>query len=98
MKIPLDTNNVIAQNNNKTSKRSDFFIVQDVEDEWVNLSERASVIKNAGIEILEINAKHLKKLQEVLTLHGNNFDLIGLYTGEGTADVIMLAYILAEKE
>ncbi len=98
MKYLLDTNILHTSLINKNLKRGEFFVIQDVVDEWVNSSERISRIRSAGIGILEIGKKHLGKLSEVLTTHGSNFDLIRLYTGEGTADVMMLAYILAEKE
>ena len=98
MKYLLDTNILHTSLINKNLKQGEFFVIQDVVDEWVNSSEKISRIRRAGIGILEIGKKHLDKLTEVLTAHGDNFDLIRLYTGEGTADVMMLAYILAEKE
>lgn len=52
----------------------------------------------AGIKVLSLNAKHFERLLRVLEKHGDNFDLIRLFTAEGTADVLMLAFIIAESE
>jgi rRNA-processing protein FCF1 len=41
---------------------------------------------------------HYEKLKEVLEKQGGNVNLLNLFLGEGTADIMMIAYILAEKE
>lgn len=98
MKYLLDTNILFTNITGKISKRSDLCITEDVAEECTSSPERVSKIKILGIEVLETKKKHLEKLKDVLAKHGDNMDLIRLYSGKGKADVMMLAYILAEKE
>lgn len=96
MKYLLDTNSLNKRLIKQAETRKDIYIIQDVEDEHTSYGSNPSHIRSVGI--LYPGVKHLKRLQQLLKTEGDNFDLIRLYTGEGTADVMLLAYILAEHE
>ncbi|MDO8604288.1 MAG: hypothetical protein Q7K40_02720 [bacterium] len=98
MKYLLDTHILSASLMSRAIRRNDLCILQEVADERVYSKEDLLRIQRAGIKILEITDRHLEKLKDVLAEHGDNFDLIRLYTGEGTADVVMLAYVLCERD
>lgn len=98
MKYLLDTNILFSTVEQRTFKRSDLYITEDVAKECVSSPERILKIKVVGIQTLEMKKKHFEKVKEVLSKHGDNLALIRLYSGKGKADVMMLAYILAEKE
>lgn len=98
MKYLLDTNSLSKNIINKASKRSDVFIIRDVLDEYVYSPEEETKFKSTGIDVIDLEQKHFEKLRDVMKKHGDNFSLIRLYTGKGTADVLILAYILAETE
>ncbi len=97
MKYLLDTN-VFDNAINILPKRNDLFIIQDVANELENHGEEVLKIKNGEIKILEVTKRHLDKLVEVMTKDGGNLKLINLYSGKGSADVVILAYILAERD
>lgn len=82
----------------RSTKRSDLFVIQEVVEEYVYFQEDETKFRESGIKVIELGHKHFKKLQEILSTHGNNYSLIRLYSGKGTADVLMLAYISAEIE
>lgn len=82
----------------KSSKRSDLFIIEDVLDEYAFSTEEETKVQETGIKIIHLEQRHFEKLTEVMAKHGDNFSLIRLYTSKGTADVLMLAFILAERE
>lgn len=96
MKYLLDKNILTNSLTLNIHKRYDLCVTQDVLDEASFTKQEISKIKNTGIQILRVSKKHLEKLAEVLASHGKNLKLINLYLGEGTADVVMIAYILAE--
>lgn len=98
MKYLLDTNILFSTVEQRIYKRFDLYVTEDVAEECVSSPERISQIKIVGIQTLEMKKKHFEKVKEVLSKHGDNFSLIRLYSGKGKADVMMLAYILAEKE
>lgn len=98
MRYLLDTHILSASLMSGASTRKDLFILQEVADELAYSKEDTARLQRSGIKILEITDRHIKKLKEVLVDHGSNFNLIRLYTGEGTADVVMLAYILCERD
>lgn len=98
MKYLLDTNILFDTKINKLPRRDDLFIIQDVATEIKNHQVEITKIKNGEIKVLDVNKKHLDKLVEVMAKHGGNLKLINLYTGKGTADVVIVAYILAERD
>ncbi len=81
-----------------TTNRDDLCVLQDVLDEGAFSETEITTIKNAGVEVKKVRKKHLEKLKDVLTSHGSNFKILDLYTGKGTADVVMIAFILAERD
>ena len=96
MKYLLDThslsNNVVRGKTN----RDDLTVLQDVADEFIYSQSDSVALQNSGIKFLFPERRHYLKLKEVLSKHGDNLKLIRLYTREGTADVMMLAYVLEE--
>ena len=97
MKFLLDKNvlsNALIEN---ISGREDLCVTQDVLDEAFFTKSEIKRIVVAGVQVLKVSKRHLEKLKEVLSSHGDNLRLINLYTGKGTADVVMIAYILCEK-
>lgn len=98
MKYLLDKNILSSAFMKNTSKRNDLCITQEVLDEANLTEEDISGLKKSGIHVLISKKKHLEKLKCVMTKHGTNLKLINLYLGTGTADVMMIAYILAEIE
>ncbi len=97
MNYLLDANSLSNDIFKKASDRNSLFVLQEVLDERVRFEEDINRIKSAGIKVLRITKKHLDKLMLVLEEYGDDFNLIRLYTGEGAADVLMVAYILAEQ-
>jgi len=98
MKYILDKNvltNNLAEN---IEKRDDLCITQDVLEESGFSDQEVAKIRKAGVQILNVAKKHLEKLSQIMTVHGSNLKLINLFSGKGTADVVMIAYILAERE
>ena len=98
MRYLLDTHTLSKNLLNKSLKRDDLYVLQEVVDEWAYSKVEVASITSSGIRVIQIAKKHLDKLIEVLGVHGDNFKLIRLYTGEGTADVVMLAYVLSERD
>jgi hypothetical protein len=98
MKYLLDVNILSNKLLSRAAKRYDLFVIEDVAKEYASSQLELQNIRTAGINIVPIERKHLEKLKEVLAVHGDNFKLIRLYTGKGTGDVMMIAFILAEKE
>jgi len=97
MKYLLDKNILSNDLTANISNRDDLCVTQDVLDEAFFTESEIKRIVAAGIKVLKISKKHLEKLKEVLSDHGDNLKLINLYSGKGTADVVMIAYILCEK-
>lgn len=96
MKYLLDKNILSNDLTENISNRDDLCVTQDVLDEAFFTESEIKRIAAAGIKILKVSKKHLEKLKEVLADHGDNFKLINLYSGKGTADIVMIAYILCE--
>ena len=98
MKFLLDKNLLTKELKLNASNRDDLCVIQDVLDEGPFTEADIKTIKSAGVKVLRVAKKHLEKLKDVLSTHGENFKLINLYTGKGTADVMMIAFILAERD
>jgi hypothetical protein len=98
MKYILDKNILTSDMKRNIEKRDDLCITEDVLDEAGLTDQEISQMMKSGIKILNVSKKHLLKLTEVMALHGSNLKLINLYTGKGTADVVMIAYILSERD
>ncbi|MBL7738906.1 MAG: hypothetical protein JNK14_06770 [Chitinophagaceae bacterium] len=98
MKYILDKNalsNDLLKNN---SKRTDLCITEEVIQEAGYSRAEVRTLAKTGINILRMSKKHLEKLKEVMKAEGGNLKLISLYPGRGTADVVMIAYVLAERD
>ena len=94
----LDTNILSHKILEKKVNQVNLCVLQEVVDEWATSKEDIRKISNMGIQIREIRKKHLKKMVEIISKHGDNLNLIRLYTKKGTADIAMLSYLIAEKE
>lgn len=98
MKFLLDKNILSNKLQRNETNRKDLYVIQDVVDEFELSTFEAAKLKSSGVNILNVSKKHLEKLKDVLTHHGDNLKLINLYRCKGGADVVMLAYVLAEME
>lgn len=98
MRYLLDTHTLTNQIMSRPLKRNDLFVIDEVADEYAFVKSEISKITNAGISIIYLTKKHLTKLTEIMISHGSNLKLIRLCTGKGSADVLMLAYILSERD
>jgi hypothetical protein len=98
MKYILDKNILTNDLIDNIHKRYDLCVTQDVLDEGGFTKQEITKIRNAGVQILKVYKLHFEKLKEVLVKHGDNLKLINLYLGVGTADVMMIAFILAERD
>jgi len=99
-KYLLDTN-IIFSILNKTVPKDVLdlcYTTEDVIEECKNYEERMKKLNSFGIKILNLKKKHLEKMKEVLSKHGDNLDLINLYENKGKADIGILAYILSERD
>ncbi len=96
MKYLIDTNALLQ--NIQDPESLDLYTIEDVRDEYVFSRTDDSRLKKLGIKILETEVRHLKRLKKVMSIVGKNTDLIRLYTNEGKADVMIIAYILEELE
>lgn len=98
MKYLLDKNILAKDLTTNIARRDDLCVTEDVLAETTFTEQEINKIKQAGIKVIKLGKKHLEKLKIVLKEHGDNLKLIDLYTGKGTADVTMLAFVLAERE
>jgi rRNA-processing protein FCF1 len=98
MKYLLDRNILSNKLTENAQNEYDLCITQDVLDESNFTKQDISRIKSQGIQTLNLSKRHFEKLKEVMASHGTNTSLINLFTGQGAADVAMMAYILAEQE
>lgn len=88
------TNNLVSN----ITKRYDLCVSPDVIDEAQYTEKEISDLRNSGIMILARSIKYFDFLQQVMTTHGSNLKLINLFTGKGTADIGIIAHILAERD
>jgi tRNA G18 (ribose-2'-O)-methylase SpoU len=96
MKYLIDTNSISNTNLQKARRRNNLYILKETLDEKTP-DEDKQKIKSYGVHIIDLSKKHLEKLKEVMTLHGDDFKLIRLYTNKGSADLVALAFLLVEK-
>lgn len=97
MSYILDSNSLFSLPHN-LRHRDDLYIVVEVNEEFASNETRRNNIRKFGIKVLQSKLKHYKMLKEVMTLHGSNQDLISLRKNKGLADVVIIAYILAERD
>lgn len=98
MKYLLDTNSLSKSAYSRAHSHKDICILEEVRDEFTSHGSSNTKRIPHAVEIINIEAKHLRKLQELMVEEGANFDLIRLYTAEGTADAMILAFVLCERD
>ncbi len=98
MKYLLDTNSLNLTTLRQGPRRNDLCTIQEVVDEHTAYGEKPSFIDDVGIEILTVKTKHLEVLKQIMADEGGNLRLVRLFTAEGAADALILAYVLAERE
>lgn len=98
MKYLLDTNALSLDFLRHNRRRTDVCTIQDVVDEHTSYGSKPSRIDGTGIEVLQVRAKHITILKRILITEGGNTDLIRLFTSEGAADAMIIAFIVAERE
>lgn len=94
----VDTNLLFSKLDKLGKNRYDIIILDDIISEIAPFPERYQKLQNAGVQMIGPTKKHYEKLKEVLKVHGDNTKLIRLFSNEGVGDVMLIAYILAEKE
>lgn len=98
MKYLLDRNILSKKHIENVQRKSELCVTNDVAEESGLTKQEIARIQGEGVLILKPSGMHFEKLKEVMATHGANTRLINLYSGQGTADVVMIAYILAEQE
>lgn len=98
MNYLIDTNSLSNRILSKASELNSLYILQDLLDEEVVSVVQKRRLRRSGIKIVDLDKKHFEKLVTVLNTHGDNLKLIRIYTREGTADVLMISYVLSERE
>jgi hypothetical protein len=94
----IDANMIFSKLDSLGSNRKDILVLDDIKVEIAPSEERIVKLEKAGVRFICLNKKHYEKLKLVLAEHGENTDLIRLYTNEGVGDVLLIAYALAERE
>ena len=94
----LDTNSLSNPLLRQAPQHDDWFVLREVYEEFATTNEREQQINRSGINVLQPKGKHFRYLSSVLTEHGDNLNLISLLSNEGKADVLMIAFALAERE
>ena len=96
MRYLIDTNKISSEVLRRSQQSRDIFVLDEIVREY-SFEKRDKVgLLRASVQILEIKKKHLQKLMDVLKEHGDNLDLIRLFSNNGSGDVLMLAYVLSE--
>lgn len=98
MKYLLDTNSLNLTTIRKGPRRVDLCTIQEVVDEHTAYGKKPSFVDSVGIEILDIKTKHLEILKRIMDAEGSNLRLIRLFTAEGAADALILAFAIAERD
>jgi len=98
MKYLIDTNSLSENLIKRLSKSKGIFIIQDVLDEYSYSKEDEKKILETEIKVVHLDKKHYEWAVKILEKHGDNLSLIRLFTNKGKADILILAYILAERE
>lgn len=98
MKYLLDRNIFNKDLKFNTQHRQDLCITQDIIDESGFTRQDTVRIKGFKLQVLKFKKSHFEKLKELLEEIGHNLKLLNLYLGEGTADIMMIAFILAERD
>jgi hypothetical protein len=94
----IDANMIFSKLDSLGTNRKDILVLDDIKDEIAPSEERIIKLEKAGVRFVYPAKIHFEKLKLVLAEHGDNKELIRLYTNEGVGDVLLIAYALAERE
>lgn len=97
MRYLIDNNTLSNTVLTRSKTYSNVFTIEEVVEEYAFMPEDANKIRSAGIQVLSVGRKHIKTAKQILEKYGDDLNLIRLYTNKGQADIMLLAYILAEK-
>lgn len=98
MKYLIDTHILTNRNLTSISKGNSVYILEETLGEHTESDMEIQKLIAANIGILTLEARHLEKMKEVMENNGANLKLIRLFTSEGTGDIAMLSFILAERD
>lgn len=94
----MDTHSVTRNFLTTRNLPDDIYIIRDVEDELLVVESRRDWLASSKVNVLDLQADHYEKLKFVLDRYGDEIGLIDLSQNKGKADVLMLAFILTERE
>lgn len=98
IKYLIDKNTFSKRIISEAKDRNDICVLMDVLEESGYSKNDAVRFRTLGLQILHVSKRHLEMLKIIMKEQGNNHRLIDLHAGKGAADVVMLAYVLAEKK
>lgn len=94
MKFILDNNQITSKL--LSSNRDDLFTLSEIANEFNPGNKGYSRIQKSNIKIVDLKDKHINAMIEIMTLYGDDIELIDLAEAEGMGDVAILAYVLGE--
>jgi rRNA-processing protein FCF1 len=98
MRYLLDKNIFTRELKENVDHRTDLCITEDLIDESGFTRQDIKKIKDSKIQIFKFRKIHYEKLKDILEQQGDNVNLLNLFLGEGTADIMLIAYVLAERD
>lgn len=98
MSFLLDTNAVTGIALRGEKYRGQLFVIRDVADEFGTSKPKADQLRRSNVQIRELEPIHFTVLKELMHTYAGNTKLIDLLTNEGKADVLMLAFAIAERD
>jgi hypothetical protein len=96
MRYVLDKNVLTSGLIENIKNRHDLCLTNEVISEAGFDKKEVDKIRKRGILILGESKLYFEKLREIMERHGDNLNLINLYTGKGSADVTILAHVLVQ--
>lgn len=100
MKIYIVDTNLLSKDVLVRSQgRSDLIILEEIFQERTQkdpVLERS--IRESSIRIISLETHHYNKMKEILRDYGDQQNLLSLLLNEGSADVAILSFIIAERE
>ncbi len=94
----LDTNTLTATALRDQKYRNQVFVIRDVADEFGTSPAKAALLSRSNVQVRELEARHFEVLKQLMDTYGSNAKLISLLVNEGKADVLILAYAVAERD
>ena len=98
MNYLLDTNALTGTALRDEAYRTQVFVIRDVADEFGTTKTKADQLSRSNVQIRELEAKHFEGLKHLMDTYGGNTKLMNLLTNEGKGDVLMLAYVVTERD